>query len=78
MSGQQALHLLSLEPIAETIADKNAYGFRPLRSTADAIESCFISLSNKTSAQYILEGDIKACFGSISMNGCKIMYPWTK
>ena len=42
---QQALHLLSLEPIAETMADKNSYGFRPLRSTADAISRCFDALS---------------------------------
>src|SRR5471032_2115762 len=32
----QALHLLALEPIAETTADLNSYGFRPGRSTADA------------------------------------------
>ena len=63
---QQALHLLSLEPIAELKADKNAYGFRPLRSTADAIEQCFKTLAKKTSSQYILEGDIKSCFDSIS------------
>lgn len=64
--GQQALHLLALDPIAETIADKNAYGFRPLRSTADALEQCFIALSKANSAQYILEGDIKSCFDTIS------------
>jgi RNA-directed DNA polymerase len=63
---QQALHLLSLEPISETVADKNAYGFRPLRSTADAISQCFNALAKRTSAQYILEGDIRACFDSIS------------
>ena len=63
---QQALHLLSLEPIAEITADKNAYGFRPLRSAADAIEACFIALARRYSAQYILEGDIRACFDSIS------------
>lgn len=63
---QQALYLLSLEPIAELNADKNAYGFRPLRSTADAIAQCFIALAPGRSAQYILEGDIKACFDSIS------------
>lgn len=34
----QALHLLALEPVMETEADKNAYGFRPKRSCADAIE----------------------------------------
>ncbi len=68
--GMQALHLLSLEPIAETIADKNAYGFRQLRSTADAIEQCFITLAKKTSAQYILEGDIQSCFDRSLINGC--------
>lgn len=62
----QALHSLALEPIAESIADKNAYGFRPLRSTADAIEQCFKTLSQKGSAKYILEGDIRACFDTIS------------
>lgn len=62
----QALHLLTLEPIAETTADRNSYGFRPCRSTADAIAQCFIVLAKKTSAQYVLEGDIKACFDEIS------------
>lgn len=62
----QALHLLTLEPIAETTADKNSYGFRSCRSTADAIGQCFIALAKKGSAQYILEGDIKACFDEIS------------
>jgi len=62
----QALHLLALEPVAETLADPNAYGFRPKRSTADAIAQCFTSLSQKHSAQWILEGDIKACFDRIS------------
>ena len=63
--GQQSLYLLALDPIAETIADKNSYGFRPLRSTADAIEQCFKSLCRKDSAQYIMEGDIKGCFDNI-------------
>ena len=40
----QALHLLALIPVAETTADGNSYGFRPGRSTADAIEQCFILL----------------------------------
>lgn len=62
----QALHLLALEPVAEMRADKNAYGFRPKRSTADAIEQCFKVLSRKASAPWILEGDIRACFDSLS------------
>lgn len=60
--GMQALHLLALEPVVETQVDKNAYGFRPMRSTADAIEQCFSALAMKTSSTYILEGDIKSCF----------------
>lgn len=63
---QQALHLLGLEPISETLSDPNAYGFRPRRSVADAIEQCFRSLCMKGSAQWILEGDIKSCFDRIS------------
>ena len=63
---QQALHLFGLMPIAEILADKNSYGFRPKRSTHDAIAQCFILLSKEDSAQWILEGDIKACFDRIS------------
>jgi len=64
--GMQALYLLALEPIAETQADKNSYGFRAKRSCADAIEQCFKSLAKKVSSQWILEGDIKSCFDKIS------------
>jgi RNA-directed DNA polymerase len=62
----QALYLLALDPIAETTADPNSYGFRPQRSTADAIEACFAVLSKQKSPQWILEGDIKGCFDAIS------------
>ena len=62
----QALHLLGLEPVAEMLLDKNSYGFRPKRSTADAIGQCFITLSKKKSAKHVLEGDIRACFDTIN------------
>jgi RNA-directed DNA polymerase len=62
----QALHLLALEPIAETTADLNSYGFRPERSTADAGAQCFNSLAKKASAEWVLEADIKGCFDNIS------------
>src|SRR5450759_167611 len=62
----QALYLLALDPIAETTADPNSYGFRPGRSTADAIEQCFCMLAKQKSPQWILEGDIKGCFDTIS------------
>ena len=62
----QMLHLLALEPVMETTADKNTYGFRPKRSCADAIEQCFNTLARRHSAPFVLEGDIKACFDSLS------------
>jgi RNA-directed DNA polymerase len=43
----QALYLLALEPVAETLADKNSYGFRPERSTWDAFGQCYIVLGSK-------------------------------
>src|SRR6267378_4077487 len=62
----QALHLLALEPVAETTADLNSYGFRPERSTADAGGQCFNSLAKKASAEWVLEADIQGCFDKIS------------
>jgi RNA-directed DNA polymerase len=62
---QQALYLLALDPVVETNADRNSYGFRQQRSCADALEQCFITLS-KPNPQWILEGDIKSCFDRIS------------
>ncbi len=62
----QALFLIALEPVSEVTADPHSYGFRPERSTADAIEQCFITLSRKTSAEWVLEGDIEGCFDNIS------------
>ena len=62
----QTLYKFSLEPIAETYADSNSYGFRIGRSTHDAIEQCFTDLNKGKSPEWILEGDIKGCFDHIS------------
>lgn len=62
----QALYLLALEPIAETAADLNSYGFRPKRSTADALQQCFNTLCRDRSPPWVLEGDIKGCFDHIN------------
>ena len=62
----QALHLLGLDPVAEVTGDPNSYGFRRERSTADAIQKCFILLARKSSAHWILEADIEACFDKLS------------
>ncbi|MBJ7610548.1 MAG: group II intron reverse transcriptase/maturase [Candidatus Dormibacteraeota bacterium] len=64
----QALYLLALSPVAETTGDGCSYGFRPYRSPADAIGRCFVLLSRATSPQWVLEGDIEACFDRIDHN----------
>jgi RNA-directed DNA polymerase len=61
----QALYLLGLDPIAETLADKHSYGFQLERCCADALEHCRLRLCRPGSACWILEGDIKACLDQI-------------
>jgi RNA-directed DNA polymerase len=61
----QALYLLALDPVAETTADVNSYGFRKQRCCADAIEGCFTVLCHRN-PQWVLEGDIRGCFDNIS------------
>lgn len=62
----QALYLFALEPVAETYADRGSYGFRKFRGCHDALERCYIHLSRRDSATWVLEGDIKGCFDNIS------------
>lgn len=61
----QALHWLALDPVAETHADLNSYGFRSHRSTADALTQCMNALNRSGSPEWVLEGDIKGCFDNI-------------
>ncbi len=61
----QALYLLALEPVAETLADPHSYGFRPARSCADALRQVQIVLAHRGAPRWILEGDIQACFDRI-------------
>src|SRR6516162_6235306 len=63
---QQALYLLGLDPIAESQADGHSYGFRLERRCADALAQTHGLLSHRHGPQWILEGDIKACFDKIS------------
>jgi RNA-directed DNA polymerase len=62
----QALHLLGLDPIAESHADGHSYGFRRERRCADALAQTHVLLSHHHGPEWILEGDIKACFDKIS------------
>jgi RNA-directed DNA polymerase len=74
----QTLYQQALDPIAECQADHNSYGFRPERSTADAIEQCHKLFSNRGGPEWILEGDIKSCFDGISHSWLETHIPMDK
>jgi RNA-directed DNA polymerase len=75
---RQAVYLQALQPIAETQADPNSYGFRPKRRCADAIDQCFKALRQKTSAPWILEGDIEGFFDHIAFSWLEDHIPMNK
>ena len=62
----QSLYALALEPISEATGDKTSFGFRKFRSTRDACGRAFHYLCRKCSPVWVLEGDIKGCFDTIS------------
>jgi len=62
----QGLYLLALEPAVECKSDPNSYGFRKGRSTHDARGQLFVSLSQKTSASWVLDADIVGFFDNIN------------
>jgi RNA-directed DNA polymerase len=64
----QALHLLALDPVLETVSDPNSYGFRKNRSTADAMSQIFLQTCRRTSAQWVLDADIEGFFDNINHN----------
>ncbi len=53
-----------VEPCYEVIAEPNIYGFRPKRSTKDAIGQIFNSIRKKNEA-WVIEGDLKGFFDNI-------------
>ncbi len=60
----QALVKLGMEPEWEARFEPNSYGFRPGRSTHDAIEAIFDSIKQKP--KYVLDADISKCFDRIN------------
>jgi RNA-directed DNA polymerase len=62
----QCIEAMALDPVIETQSDRVSFGFRKGRNCADAMGQIFIALHGKNHAQWILEGDIKACFDEIS------------
>ncbi|MGV8108111.1 group II intron reverse transcriptase/maturase [Methanospirillum sp.] len=62
----QSLHAMALSPIESATSDKTSFGFKPYRSAKDAYAYLHICLSKKNAPQWIVEGDIKACFDEIN------------
>ncbi|WP_293163520.1 group II intron reverse transcriptase/maturase [Okeania sp. SIO2C9] len=60
----QALVKLGMEPEWEARFEPNSYGFRPGRSTHDAIEAIYLSINKKS--KYVLDADISKCFDRIN------------
>ena len=56
----------ALEQQWEAKFEPNSYGFRPKRSTHDAIQNLYLKLSSKGTRKWIFEGDFKGCFDNLS------------
>jgi RNA-directed DNA polymerase len=63
----QAVVKLALEPEWEAVFEPNSYGFRPGRSTHDAIEAIFNFI--RLQPKYVLDADIEKCFDRIAHEG---------
>lgn len=61
---KQTLAKLALEPEWEAQFEASSYGFRPGRSTHDAIKHIFTSITKKD--KYVLDADISKCFDRIN------------
>lgn len=67
---KQKLVLMALEPEWEAKFEGTSYGFRPGRSTHDAIERIFTRVRNitgeaKNPSKFVLDADLKGCFDNI-------------
>ena len=63
----QNVHKNALEPEWEAVFEPISYGFRPGRSTHDAMSKIFVNINGSNpKKQWVVEGDIKGCFDNIN------------
>ena len=62
----QTLHALALGPVESVTGDTTSFGFKPYRSTKDAYAYLHTCMSKEIAPEWIVEGDIKACFAEIN------------
>ena len=61
----QVLYSYSLAPVAEAMADRKSFAFRPGRSMQDAAAYIFEALKGSDAPEWIVVADVKACYASI-------------
>ncbi len=61
----QAIVKNALEPCWEAQFERSSYGFRPGRSTHDAIEKIFCGIRPNGKKKWVVDADIKGCFDNI-------------
>ena len=61
----QAIVKNALEPCWEAQFERSSYGFRPGRSTHDAIEKIFRGIRPNGRKKWVVDADIKGCFDNI-------------
>jgi RNA-directed DNA polymerase len=62
----QALVKMAMEPYWEALFEDTSYGFRPGRSTHDAVARIYMVINKKPN--YVLDADISKCFDKIDHN----------
>ncbi len=78
----------ALEPCWEAQFERSSYGFRPGRSTHDAIEKIFCGIRPNGKKKWVVDADIKGCFDNIdheflmktlgNFPARKLIYQWLK
>jgi len=84
----QAIVKNALEPAWESKFEGTSYGFRPGRSTHDAIEKIFNIARPNMKKKWVVDADIEGCFDNINHEpliktignfpGRKLIYQWLK
>ena len=62
----EALFLIAIDPVVETLADAHAYGFRRKRSAQDAVRDIVENFGLLHGRQWVLKADVKGCFDHLS------------
>ena len=63
---KQALYAFSLDPVAESTADKKSFAFRKGRSIYDAHACLCRALEGTGAPEWIVRADVRACYDSLS------------